>query len=182
MVETTEMLLRRQGYAATSWRTVVEQAGAPWGSAHHHFPGGKEQLAGEAIALGGDHVAAALRSSLDAHSCVRDAVRAWFTAAAENLAHSGFTDGCPVATVALETASESPTLADACDRAMAAWETMLAEALVQEGTPSQDAHRLATNVLISLEGALLLARVRRDTAPLQLAADMLARLLPAPPA
>src|SRR5437660_1001494 len=44
MIEAAMRLLQRNGYAATSWRGVVEEAGTPWGSAHHYFPGGKEQL------------------------------------------------------------------------------------------------------------------------------------------
>ncbi|HEY4854618.1 MAG TPA: TetR/AcrR family transcriptional regulator, partial [Streptosporangiaceae bacterium] len=53
MVCSAARLLRRQGYAATGWRQVVADSATPWGSQAHHFPGGKEQLAAEAITLSG---------------------------------------------------------------------------------------------------------------------------------
>lgn len=42
-------ILRRQGYAAAGWRQVVAESETPWGSQAHHFPGGKTQLATEAL-------------------------------------------------------------------------------------------------------------------------------------
>src|SRR5256885_3773423 len=106
MIEAAMRLLQRDGYAATSWRGVVEEAGTPWGSAHHHFPGGKEQLAAEAVALGGAHVAELLRSCISDAVTAGDAVRAWFAASARLLRASSYQDGCPIATVALETAPQ----------------------------------------------------------------------------
>ncbi len=107
-------LLQRDGYAATSWRGVVEEAGTPWGSAHHHFPGGKEQLAAAAVQLGSDLVVAALEDSLDRSETVGDAVRLWFAVSAKNLKQSRYRGGCPIATVALETAPGSTALTAVC--------------------------------------------------------------------
>jgi TetR/AcrR family transcriptional repressor of lmrAB and yxaGH operons len=179
MVQATERLLRRRGYAAASWRNVVHEAAAPWGSAYHHFPEGKEQLAAEAVALGGSHVGAALDTALQSTGTVAAAVRRWFALAAENLKGSDFQDGCPVATVALETAPQSATLTGACSTAFARWESTLASAIAREGCSRRRAGELATLVVANLEGALLLSRVRRDTRPLRLAAELLATRLEA---
>jgi AcrR family transcriptional regulator len=46
-------LICRQGVSGTGLRQVVAHAGAPWGSLQHYFPGGKEQLVREALALAG---------------------------------------------------------------------------------------------------------------------------------
>lgn len=179
MIEATERLLRRDGYAATGWRTVVEEAGAPWGSAYHHFPGGKEQLAAEAVELGGAHVAAALDMAMDGAASPADGVRRWFTLAGRNLAHSGFADGCPVATVALETAPGSERLSQACGAAIRSWESRLSEEFVRAGATPLRAAQLATLTVGNLEGALLLARLARGTEPLELAADLICGLLDA---
>src|SRR5262249_59639682 len=91
----------------------------PWGSRAHHSPGGKEQLAAEAIALSGAGYERMLRGALGgAHPAV--AVRAWAEAAAAALESSQWVDGCPVATVALETAHTSDALPLPCPRALAA--------------------------------------------------------------
>lgn len=177
MIEAAERLLRREGYAATGWRTVVEAAGAPWGSAYHHFPDGKEQLAAEAVALGGSHVAVALEEALTGGANPADGVRRWFTMAGGNLARSGFSDGCPVATVALETAPRSERLSQACTAALQTWKARLARDFARAGAPQARAEQLATMTIGSLEGALLLARLERGTEPLNLAADLICGLL-----
>jgi TetR/AcrR family transcriptional repressor of lmrAB and yxaGH operons len=177
MIEATERLLRRDGYAATGWRTVVEEAGAPWGSAYHHFPEGKEQLAAEAVALGGAHVAAALDQAMDGGATPAEGVRRWFALAGGNLAHSEFADGCPVATVALETAPRSERLSQACTAAVQSWKSRLVEDFTRAGAPPVRADQLATLTVGNLEGALLLARLARSTEPLDLAADLICGLL-----
>src|SRR5260370_25634346 len=46
-------LFRSQGYASTGLSQVLAEGGAPKGVLYFHFPGGKEQLAAEAVALAG---------------------------------------------------------------------------------------------------------------------------------
>lgn len=74
----------------------------------------------------------------------------------ERLAASGFTQGCPVATVALDAASTSEPIRQACDDAFLDWQRMLTSYLSAHGTP--DADSMLTVVLAAFEGALLLAR------------------------
>jgi TetR/AcrR family transcriptional regulator, lmrAB and yxaGH operons repressor len=45
------VLLRERGYSGTSFSELIESTGAPRGSIYHHFPGGKQQLAREAIEI-----------------------------------------------------------------------------------------------------------------------------------
>lgn len=133
------------------------------------------------MALGGAHVAAALDAALesaeDAVASPAEGVRRWFAMATRNLADSGFADGCPVATVALETAPESEHLSKACGSAIRSWETRLSEEFVRAGAAPVRAGQLATLTVGNLEGALLLARVTRTTEPLELAADLIRGLL-----
>ena len=170
-------LLQRNGYAATSWRGVVEEAGTPWGSAHHYFPGGKEQLTAAAVQLGSDLVVAALEDSLERTGSVAEGVRGWFAASAKNLTRSRYRGGCPIATVALETTPESTALTAVCEASFRQWQTLLASRLRQAGVTTARARELATLVVANLEGALLLARVTQDTRPITLAAEAMAHLI-----
>lgn len=173
MLRTTAQLLRRQGYAATSWRQVVAEAGTPWGSQAHHFPGGKEQLAAEAVVMAGERYR---RLLVDAFADVTpaEAVRRWAEAASRELEASGWADGCPVATVTLETAHDSDRLAEVCGAAFGGWQAELADAIERHGAPGDEATAQATLVLASIEGALILARAHRSSEPLRTVAAELA--------
>ena len=177
MIETASALLRRQGYAATGWRSVIKESGTPWGSQHHHFPGGKEQLAAEAVQLGGEQANAVLIATLNESTSVGDGVRRYIELVADQLVASGYRDGCPVATVLLETTPDSDALTESCAGALNTWGATLAAALHDAGTSTDRAHELATLVVLSIEGGLLLARVRRDPEPLRVASDAVGRLL-----
>src|ERR1700683_2514897 len=161
MIRAAARLMRRQGYAATGWRQVVADSATPWGSQFHHFPGGKEQLAAEAVALAGHRYEQLLRAALDGRHPA-DAVASWVDLAAAELEASGWADGCPVATVALETAHASDVLAQACQAALGSWHTAITEAIMEREVARADAQRLATLVLAGIEGGLLLARAYRD--------------------
>jgi TetR/AcrR family transcriptional regulator, lmrAB and yxaGH operons repressor len=176
MVRTAARLLRRQGYAATSWRQVVAVSETPWGSQAHHFPGGKEQLCAEAIDVAAGGYERLLRSAL-AEGHPADAVEAWADLAAAELASSGWANGCPVATVALETAHSSDRLAEVCAGAFDGWRSALVDAFTNRGAEADDAHAVATLTLASIEGALLLARAHRDAEPLRIVGDELSQLI-----
>jgi TetR/AcrR family transcriptional repressor of lmrAB and yxaGH operons len=176
MVAAAAHLLRTRGYAATGWRRVVAESGAPWGSQAHHFPRGKEQLAADALAVAAERVTRGLQRLADGPHPA-DAVLRWAEQAAAELGASGYAAGCPVATVVLERAHSSDVLAGAGSAAFDAWRDALAAGMVRHGAADAEARALATVVLAGVEGGLLLARAARDPGPLRTVAAELAALL-----
>ena len=65
----------------------------------------------------------------------------------------------------LELAPASHGVTEAGRRAFARWTDLLARALTGSGVGAEHARRLATLAITSLEGALVLARVTQDAAP-----------------
>lgn len=176
MIETAASLLQRQGYAATGWRQVVAESATPWGSQSHHFPGGKEELAVAALTkAGSDHERLLRRAFGSAHPA--DAIRMWAASAGDVLEATGWSDGCPIATVALERAHEAGPIGDACRGALGGWRTAIAAGLSDAGVAEERASRLATLVLASIEGGLLLARVERARGPLLEVGEEVAAML-----
>lgn len=173
MISTAMTLFRREGYQATSWRRLVEQAGTPWGSAYHHFPGGKEQLAVAAIELGTAVVAKTVRRAFERTETVEDAVAWWYRKAGEALAADDYRGGCPLATITLEMAHASPAITKACQDAFAAWHALLVELL----SDVKDPEDVATAIMNNLEGALLVSRVHRSSDPLDRAARHVALVI-----
>jgi TetR/AcrR family transcriptional regulator, lmrAB and yxaGH operons repressor len=175
-VRTTAALLRRQGYAATGLNEIVTRSGAPKGSLYFHFPGGKEQLATAAMAHAGGELASAIANVLGSSEDLGEALAGLVDAMSAGLEASGFRDGCPIATVALEAAAQSEPIRSAAADAFGAWLEALERRLLAAGLDAQAAQRRALLILASLEGALILARARRDLAPLQAVRDELRAL------
>ncbi|MFB4319600.1 TetR/AcrR family transcriptional regulator [Actinomadura sp. 21ATH] len=176
LLEAAAQLFREQGYAATGLKQVTAEAGAPWGSLYHFFPGGKEQLGAETIAHSGGRYLRLFdlvygREGNDAAG----SVRAFFQLSVDALEKSGWADGCPIATVALEAATTSEPLRHACAEVFASWRTATARHFASAGVePAED---LAIYVLSAFEGALILSRTSHDTAPLRVTAEIVARTI-----
>ena len=164
MVDTAVRLFRTQGYAATSWRGLVAEAGTPWGSVQHHFPGGKRELGLAAVAVGEDLVLGAIRIGFEKHSNPGEAIAWWFGKAQLRLERSDYAEGCPVMMLALH--SGDPVVDAAGREALGRWVSALAEKLQAYDDPEG----LALSVVMQLEGALLMSKALRSSRPLEVAA------------
>jgi AcrR family transcriptional regulator len=169
MISTAVTLFRREGYAATSWRHLVEQARTPWGSAYHHFPGGKEQLGAETVRRSGRLYGALVGSFVGPDVDIAEGVANAFAGAAETMRESGYADACPIATVALEASSTSEPLREACADVFAEWIAGFSARLEMAGIPEQRARELALEMLCALEGAFVFCRAQRSTEALEVA-------------
>jgi len=177
VVRTAAELFPRRGYHGTGLNQLLNEAKAPKGSLYFHFPGGKEQVAVEAISMSGVSLLADLRGALDEAADPAEGIVRVVELLAARLAASGYLDGCPVASVALDAAGSSEAIRVACAEAYDGWLGVIAVALRRWGVPAARASALATVLLSAVEGALLLARVQRDTRPLHTVADQLVTLV-----
>jgi TetR/AcrR family transcriptional repressor of lmrAB and yxaGH operons len=184
MIVTAARLFQRDGYHATSWRGLVEEAGAPWGSIHHHFPGGKTELGVAAIEAGSAGVLALIDQCFEEQADAGRAVARWFELSGRMLVETGYQSGCPVATVALETLFGPDPVKDAARTAFGAWEARLAAHFRRAGISRARAADAAVSVLALLEGGLLLSRVQGSDRPMRVgsrqAEAIVAGALPAP--
>jgi TetR/AcrR family transcriptional repressor of lmrAB and yxaGH operons len=166
-IETAADLFRRQGYAATGVAQVIEESGTPKGSFYFNFPGGKEELGAEALRVGGAQLREAIEALAEQIEDPAAFVRTLAEGLAVSLETSDFELGCPIATVALETATASEALRREAVAQFASWEEAMAGRLGDR----------AGLVLSTLEGSLILARTRRSADPVRDAGRRLAELL-----
>lgn len=172
----TAELLQRQGYSATAVNEIVARSGAPKGSLYFLFPGGKEELAVAAMARSGERLRRAIVAILDSGADLGESLGRLVDAMAIGLEGSSFQDGCPIATVTLEAASGSDAVRAAADAVFTTWLQALRARLLAAGLTAEEAERRALLVLAAIEGALILARARRDTGPLTAVRDELVAL------
>ena len=176
MVVSAALLIRERGAHATAISDVLEHSGAPRGSAYHHFPGGRTQLLCEAVDYAGEHVAAVIakaQSSRELLDTLIDKYR-------QQLLSSDFRAGCPVVAVSVEAGEDRERMAPVTERAAAVfgrWCDLIAQRFIADGIPPDRAGELALLATSALEGAILLARVRRDLTPLDVLHRQLSSLL-----
>jgi TetR/AcrR family transcriptional regulator, lmrAB and yxaGH operons repressor len=117
-----------------------------------------------------------LKELLTGSPDVADGLRAFIEAVAHVLRDSGYVFGCPVAPIVLDS-PESSALAEVCQEALEEWRQVLVEGLGSAGIERGHAESLATVVVCAVEGGLVLARARRDIAPLDAVAEELASMV-----
>jgi AcrR family transcriptional regulator len=171
ILESSGELFRRQGYMGTGVKQIIEEAGAPFGSLYHFFPGGKTELGAETIRRSGALYGLLFVEYVGPDVDLVSGVRAFFEGAAETLVETGYADACPIATVALEVSSTNEELRQACADVFDAWIAGGVERFALAGIPRGRARELAIQMLAALEGAFVLSRALRSTEPVQLAGE-----------
>ncbi|GLI03553.1 TetR/AcrR family transcriptional regulator [Phytohabitans aurantiacus] len=178
MVAGAADMIRRRGLNATSVRELTKHSAAPLGSTYHYFPGGKQELAAEAVRYAGSLVSKVLRRELAAGPV--EGLRAFLALWRQTVLGTDFQAGCPVLAVAIEEppAGDRSAVAAAAE-VFADWEALMGAALGERGVAAPDAARLATLVVAAVEGSVALCRAKRDIAPLDAVATQLEAVLSA---
>jgi AcrR family transcriptional regulator len=181
MVRSAAQLIRRQGVSGTGMREIVIEADAPRGSLQHYFPGGKEELVSDALLWMGEVAARrVVRCMSELASRTPSALLASIAEMwKRDLTAEKFSAGCPLVAAAADTAGTSEQLRQVLRRAFDGWLAPLAASLVELGVPPERSDNLAVVIVAALEGAIILARVRRDLTPFDALAGELGPLLDA---
>jgi TetR/AcrR family transcriptional regulator, lmrAB and yxaGH operons repressor len=164
MVAGAAQLLAQRGLQATSFSEVLELTGAPRGSVYHHFPDGKDQLVTSALDLVGARLLEALEAQ--AGKPPEDVTKAFLQVWRSVLERSEFSAGCAV--LAVTVATDSHELLDHAAGVFRAWRSRLTELLHEGGLAPREATRLATTLVASAEGAVVLSRADQSMEPFDL--------------
>lgn len=176
-IETTTLLLELQGYHATGLNQIIRESATPKGSLYFHFPGGKEELAAEALLSAGAETHRKIQAALQAEKTIGDAIAVFVLALAQDLRDSDFCQGCPVAMVAMETSATRDRLRQVCEQIYRSWFTLVERTLISAGFADTEAKSWTTIIWASIEGALLFSRTYRSAEPLETVAKQLKTLL-----
>ncbi|KLO44088.1 TetR family transcriptional regulator [Mycobacterium nebraskense] len=179
MVISAALLIRERGAHATAISDVLEHSGAPRGSAYHYFPGGRTQLLCEAVDYAGEHVAAIIAGAEGGPQLMDTLIDKY----RRQLLDSDFRAGCPIVAVSVEAGEQDgERMAPVVERAASVfdrWTDLIAQRFIADGIPRERAGDLALLATTALEGAIVLARVRRDLTPLDAVHRQLRDLLSA---
>jgi TetR/AcrR family transcriptional repressor of lmrAB and yxaGH operons len=173
MIAATLRLLATRGLQGASLAEILQLAAAPRGSMYHHFPGGKDELVAEAIALAGSRALSAL-DGLDGMPPAAVAER-FFASWRSLLVRTGFRAGCSV--LAVTVAADSAALIARSGAVFDAWRDRLSTLFEGGGISRGAADAQATALIALSEGAVVMCRAERSIRPLDtVAAHFLAQL------
>jgi TetR/AcrR family transcriptional repressor of lmrAB and yxaGH operons len=163
IVEASSELFSHRGYAGTGLKAILSASHAPFGSLYHFFPGGKEELGATAIRSGGATYRELVELFFPPGVDLVAATGAFFDGAAETLRTTNYADACPIATIALETASSSELMRIAAAEVFESWLGVLELRFTEASLPAALARELAVELFCAIEGAFLLSRANRTT-------------------
>jgi len=170
-VERAAELFAERGIAATSVDEVLAAAGAGKGQFYHYFRG-RDELAAAAVGHRCAQVVAGLTEALGGVSSLAQLEQA-LAGFMAGFAEMGM-PGCPIGTLSTEVAGRNEEARLAAAAGFDAWEHLLAGALErmrERGELRAEAEPavLATGLLASIEGGMVLAQARQDMASLHVA-------------
>jgi TetR/AcrR family transcriptional regulator, transcriptional repressor for nem operon len=182
--ETRERIIARaaevfnvDGYAGTAISDIMRATGLEKGGIYRHFSS-KDALALAAFDYAAEQVrqrfAASLAGSPTAVATLLGFV-AVFRGYADNPPVVG---GCPILNTAIDSDDTNPALARRAATVIDEWRSLIRTTVAQgiahgEIRPEIDGDALALLMIATLEGAVMLARLLRDAAPLEQAANRL---------
>jgi TetR/AcrR family transcriptional regulator, transcriptional repressor for nem operon len=173
IVERAAELFAERGIAATSVDEVLAAAGAGKGQFYHYFRG-RDELTAAAVGYRCAQAVAGLTQALGGVSSLPELEQA-LAGFVTGFEQTGL-PGCPIGTLATEVAGRNEAARLQAAAGFDAWERLLADALErmrQRGELRADASPavLATGLLASIEGGMVLSQARRDIASLHVAVE-----------
>lgn len=165
MLTAASSLFRARGYEGIGIAELLEKSGAPRGSLYFHFPGGKEQIGAEVINDFATRTAARFRELDESGVDIETFIVSVFKTTAKESKACDFDGSCPIAAIAAGFGVDNKLLAVAIRDCFSAWEVAIAQAARSRGMSEANAAVFASAFLASMEGAFVLSKAQRSTAP-----------------
>ncbi|MBL1078445.1 TetR/AcrR family transcriptional regulator [Nocardia sp. 2] len=175
LIDSAIALMRCKGIAGTGIAQLLEHSGISRRSVYLNFPGGKSELVAEATRTAGS-ASSALMRAVTADQDLATVIAAFPVMWRDTLVTSDFTAGCPIVAAALGR-SESREAADAAGEIFTEWEEILTDRLLAENVDLDTAKILATTIIATVEGAVVMSLASRTTTPLERAGKQMSELV-----
>lgn len=176
-VDRTSQLLREHSGGDISLSMVLNACGAQKGSLYYFFPGGKDELLAAAVENMRQCAMTHIQKCMEESQSTVEGIQKHLHFVAKLVDSPESELGMPFLAMAATIGENSTSVRAVCEKALKWFESYFASQLVKEGYSNKEAKNLATMTMISIEGAILLARVRGNSSPIKLAAAQLGDLI-----
>jgi AcrR family transcriptional regulator len=171
IVEHSAPVFNTKGYAGASMSDLVQATGLEKGGIYNHF-GSKEELALEAFDYAAGIMRERFREALETEESALERLFAVVDVLGAVAGDPPVPGGCPVLNTAVESEGLYPTLKGRAAEATSGWLRLVGRE-VKEGvksgelSPQADPRAVASVVVATLEGAVMLSRLHEDPAHME---------------
>jgi TetR/AcrR family transcriptional repressor of nem operon len=169
IIEEAAALFNQRGYEGASMTELMEATGLEKGGLYRHFDS-KEEIAAEAFDYAWTTVFESRMKDLDLIDNRVDRLKKFVSNFVEGI--PSLPGGCPLLNTAVDADDGNPVLRERVRKALTTLHAQVTK-IIQEGIrggdirPAVDAKSVATLVISSLEGALMISRLNRDRGALR---------------
>jgi len=161
-------IFNQRGYNGVALSDLMKATGLEKGGIYRHFDS-KEMLAAEAFDYAWRETLNARIHDLDTISNTVDRLKQFVANFVER--RGVIPGGCPLLNTAIDTDDGNSVLRERARKALRGWQSHLISVIhagikAREIRPKVDSKRLATLIISSLEGAIMLGRLERSEEPL----------------
>lgn len=177
ILEKSAAVFNQHGYAASSLSDLMLATGLEKGGIYNHFAS-KEQLALESFDYASALIEKRFELRLEGRTLALERLRALMEVFLEFIHDPVLPGGCPVLNAAIEADDSNEKLRERIRLVLNSWRTRI-QGIVEKGVslgelkPDTDGAILATVVLSTLEGAVMMSKIYRDTKHMQITATFL---------
>lgn len=164
MIVAARGLYRERGYVGTAFSNVLTESGAPRGSVAYHFPGGKDELAREVVRTHSTDTRTWFKHMAAKCSTPAELARMVLLGTRDHLVKTGYSEGCPIGAIVVESVHATERLASEAGQAFSATIDTLATLFEGLGAKPEQAAEWALTVVTGFEGALIVAKATRSPA------------------
>jgi TetR/AcrR family transcriptional regulator, transcriptional repressor for nem operon len=162
-------IFNQRGYDGAALSALMKATGLEKGGIYRHFDS-KQQLAAEAFDYAWQETLLARIRDLDAIPNALDRLKQFVANFAER--RGAIPGGCPLLNTAIDADDGNVVLRERARKALHEWRNYLISVIAggikeRDIRPGVDAKKLATLVISSLEGALMVGRLERSEDPLR---------------
>jgi len=181
ILASSAQLFNRQGYFGASLADIMRETGLEKGGIYNHFSS-KEQLALESFDYAYGLIQERVRQALSGKFNAIERLLAIVTVFQGILEDPQVAGGCPILNTAIEADDANEVLRDRARSAMDNWRTTI-HRIVNKGIerqqirPGIDADEVASILIATLEGAIMLSNLYKDPRHIQRAADHIAHYI-----
>jgi TetR/AcrR family transcriptional regulator, transcriptional repressor for nem operon len=164
IIEAAAPIFNKRGYEGSSLNDLMQATGLKKGGIYRHFSS-KEELAAEAFEFAWDAARKARLLDLDETANGIDKLKQLIANFIEH--RSPVPGGCPILNTAIDSDDGNPVLRARVSKALKSWlgrvQTILDQARERgEAQVDVDTKTVATLIVASLEGALMIGRIQRS--------------------